>query len=379
MVAVSQPRVAIDQGHHGSCRNCARAARDTQGPAPWLRPSRNPLRRAAQSRAALARPCPHGDHRDLPASKALQFVALVLAILGDDALQLPGHTLTDVETDCLDPGQCVTVAKLLFCFLGFDADPAGDREDLAVDVERDQTAPITLCEEIAAEARQIVRVLPRIPERLLDLGRIQIEPLGMLPFSSVKFSGSAGGRCPSGKPQPCSRYRSWGSSLRRFLKYGRLSAFICSGSIRDHTDVGVPASVLFVDDDRAGLILKAERTLRAFSRTSPSRATASAGTRKASSSDALSTRPWHLKNVWTPVSPKEPGTHCFLPGTVTWVTYRFPRVLFGAAARPGLGFARLPGGCFKERRHLLFPAGAISLELTESSARRTTCTARACC
>ena len=125
--------------------------------------------------------------------------------------------------------------QLLFCFLGFDADPAGDREDLAVDVERDQTAPITLCEEIAAEARQIVRVLPRIPERLLDLGRIQIEPLGMLPFSSVKFSGSAGGRCPSGNSQPCSRYRSWGSSLRRFLKYGRLSAFICSGSIRDHT------------------------------------------------------------------------------------------------------------------------------------------------
>jgi hypothetical protein len=92
-------------------------------------------------------------------------------ILGDDALQLPGHTLTDVETDCLDPGQCVTVAKLLFCFLGFDADPAGDREDLAVDIERDQTAPITLGEEIAAEARQIVRVLPRIPERLLDLAR----------------------------------------------------------------------------------------------------------------------------------------------------------------------------------------------------------------
>ena len=146
-------------------------------------------------------------------------------------------------------------------------------------------------------------------------------------------------------------------------------------------NVGVPASVLFVDDDCAGLILKAERTLRAFSRTSPSRATASAGTRKASSSDALSTRPSRLKNVWAPVSPKEPGAHCFLPGTVTWVTYRFPRVLFGAAAGPGLGFARLPGGCFKGRRDLLFPAGAISLEraLTESSARRTTCTARACC
>ena len=117
------------------------------------------------------------------------------------------------------------------------------------------------------------------------------------------------------------------------------------------------------------------------SATSPSRATASAGTRKASSSDALSTRPSHLKNVWAPISPKEPGAHCFLPGTVTWVTYRFPRVLFGAAAGPGLGFARLPGGCFKGRRDLLFPAGAISLEraLTESSARRTTCTARACC
>jgi hypothetical protein len=379
VVAVSQPRVAIDQGHHGSCRNCARAARDTQGPAPWLRPSRNPLRRAAQSRAALARPCPHGDHRDLPASKALQFVALVLAILGDDALQLPGHTLTDVETDCLDPGQCVTVAKLLFCFLGFDADPAGDREDLAVDVERDQTAPITLCEEIAAEARQIVRVLPRIPERLLDLGRIQIEPLGMLPFSSVKFSGSAGGPMPFRQLPTMFEVQILGQLAQAVLEVRQVECLHLFGIDPRPHNVGVPASVLFVDDDRAGLILKAERTLRAFSRTSPSRATASAGTRKASSSDALSTRPWHLKNVWTPVSPKEPGTHCFLPGTVTWVTYRFPRVLFGAAARPGLGFARLPGGCFKERRDLLFPAGAISLELTESSARRTTCTARACC
>jgi hypothetical protein len=70
----------------------------------------------------------------------------------------------------LRPGR-ITVAKLLFC-LGFDADPAGDGEDLAVDIERDQTAPITLCEKIAAEAREIVRVLPRIPERLLDLGRV---------------------------------------------------------------------------------------------------------------------------------------------------------------------------------------------------------------
>ena len=40
---------------------------------------------------------------------------------------------------------------------------------------------------------------------------------------------------PPATPNPCSRYRSWDSSLRRFLKYGRLSAFVCSGSIRDHT------------------------------------------------------------------------------------------------------------------------------------------------
>jgi hypothetical protein len=76
-------------------------------------------------------------------------------------------------------------------------------------------------------------------------------------------------------------------------------------------NVGVPASVLFVDDDRAGLILKAERTLRAFSRTSPSRATASAGTRKASSSDALSTRPWHLKTSGHRSHPKSPVPTAF--------------------------------------------------------------------
>jgi hypothetical protein len=74
------------------------------------------------------RPCsagsamPAGDHRDLPASSPqLSRLFCILA-----TCPVAGTYAYGFEMDWLGPWQCVT-APLLFCFPGFDADPAGDR------------------------------------------------------------------------------------------------------------------------------------------------------------------------------------------------------------------------------------------------------------
>src|SRR4029077_12490642 len=101
-----------------------------------------------------------------------------------------------------------------------------------------------------------------------------------------------------------------------------------------------------------------------------------------SSSDALSTRPTRLKKrLGAGLTQRARCPLLFARNSHFWVTYRFPRVLFGAAAGPASASSDCPADASRDVETYYFPAGAISLEraLTELSARRTTYSARECC